>query len=156
MIYQAYQAYADYDIMATQVREWIQEAAFAVAGSHLVTHQDGTGRLQTVEREVQPRYWRLLQRFGELTGVPILINLPAFTHTFLLYPDDLLLTGKTIPWKITLDNLSAVNPVVVDASFSLVFSQGARPAEVLVAGGKKKKVAKAAAGEVPGITKASW
>jgi lysyl-tRNA synthetase, class II len=39
---EAYQAYADYNVMAQQVREWIQEAAFAVSGSHVVTHQDGT------------------------------------------------------------------------------------------------------------------
>ena len=39
-----------------------------------VTHEDGTGRLQTVEPDVNPRYWKLLKRFGELTGVPILIN----------------------------------------------------------------------------------
>jgi carbamoyltransferase len=39
-----------------------------------VTHEDGTGRLQTVERDVNPRYWKLLKRFGELSGVPILIN----------------------------------------------------------------------------------
>jgi len=39
-----------------------------------VTHQDGTGRLQTVENDVNPLYWNLLHRFGELTGVPILIN----------------------------------------------------------------------------------
>lgn len=39
-----------------------------------VTHEDGTGRLQTVERDVNPRYWSLLNRFGELSGVPVLIN----------------------------------------------------------------------------------
>lgn len=39
-----------------------------------VTHEDGTGRLQTVEKDVNPRYWKLLHRFGELTGVPVLIN----------------------------------------------------------------------------------
>jgi len=39
-----------------------------------VTHEDGTGRLQTVERDVNPRYWKLIHRFGELTGVPVLIN----------------------------------------------------------------------------------
>ena len=39
-----------------------------------VTHEDGTGRLQTVERDVNPRYWNLLNRFGEITGVPVLIN----------------------------------------------------------------------------------
>jgi carbamoyltransferase len=39
-----------------------------------VTHEDGTGRLQTVEREVNPLYWKLLKRFGEISGIPILIN----------------------------------------------------------------------------------
>jgi carbamoyltransferase len=39
-----------------------------------VTHQDGTGRLQTVEKDVNPLYWKLLTAFGRQTGVPILIN----------------------------------------------------------------------------------
>src|SRR5436309_10643183 len=38
------------------------------------THVDGTGRLQTVTREANPRYWRLIQEFGNLTGVPVLLN----------------------------------------------------------------------------------
>jgi carbamoyltransferase len=39
-----------------------------------VTHGDGTGRLQTVERDLNPRYWNLIHRFGEETGIPILLN----------------------------------------------------------------------------------
>jgi carbamoyltransferase len=39
-----------------------------------VTHGDGTGRLQTVEREVNPLYWDLLWEFKRRTGVPVLIN----------------------------------------------------------------------------------
>jgi lysyl-tRNA synthetase class 2 len=39
---EAYQAYADYNVMAVDTREWIQEAALAVAGSHVVRHHDGT------------------------------------------------------------------------------------------------------------------
>ena len=39
---EAYQAYADYNVMQHQVREWIQEAAVAVSGSTVVTHYDGT------------------------------------------------------------------------------------------------------------------
>jgi carbamoyltransferase len=39
-----------------------------------VTHGDGTGRLQTVEREVNPRYWKLIRKFDEVTGVPVLLN----------------------------------------------------------------------------------
>lgn len=39
-----------------------------------VTHADGTGRLQTVDRESNPLYWKLIHRFGEMTGVPVLLN----------------------------------------------------------------------------------
>ncbi len=39
-----------------------------------VTHVDGTGRLQTVSRRTNPRYWRLIDAFGRRTGVPILLN----------------------------------------------------------------------------------
>ena len=38
------------------------------------THVDGTGRLQTVEREANPRYWKLIREFGNLTGVPAVVN----------------------------------------------------------------------------------
>jgi carbamoyltransferase len=38
------------------------------------THVDGTGRLQTVRRQDNPRYWRVIDEFRQLTGVPILIN----------------------------------------------------------------------------------
>ena len=39
-----------------------------------VTHGDGTGRLQTVEQDVNPLYWKLIRRFGDVTGVPVLLN----------------------------------------------------------------------------------
>jgi carbamoyltransferase len=39
-----------------------------------VTHGDGTGRLQTVERGINPRYWKLIHNFAEVTGVPVLLN----------------------------------------------------------------------------------
>jgi carbamoyltransferase len=39
-----------------------------------VTHADGTGRLQTVDRQSNPLYWKLIRRFGEITGVPVLLN----------------------------------------------------------------------------------
>jgi carbamoyltransferase len=38
------------------------------------THVDGTARLQTVDREVAPRYHRLIETFGSATGVPVLLN----------------------------------------------------------------------------------
>ena len=39
-----------------------------------VNHVDDTGRLQTVEQHVNPRYYRLIEEFERLTGVPILLN----------------------------------------------------------------------------------
>lgn len=37
-------------------------------------HVDGTGRLQTVSRDANPRYYDVIRAFGELTGVPVLLN----------------------------------------------------------------------------------
>lgn len=39
-----------------------------------VTHVDGTGRLQTVDKMVSPRYYALIDKFRQKTGVPILLN----------------------------------------------------------------------------------
>jgi carbamoyltransferase len=39
-----------------------------------VTHVDGSGRLQTVSKEVNPRYYQLISDFNELTGVPVVLN----------------------------------------------------------------------------------
>jgi carbamoyltransferase len=39
-----------------------------------ITHVDGTARLQTVRKEIHPRYHRLLKEFGRLSGIPVLLN----------------------------------------------------------------------------------
>ncbi len=39
-----------------------------------VTHVDGTGRLQTVDKDISPRYYALIESFRKKTGVPILLN----------------------------------------------------------------------------------
>jgi carbamoyltransferase len=39
-----------------------------------VTHADGTGRLQTVDKAVEPKYYGLIEAFYKKTGVPILLN----------------------------------------------------------------------------------
>ena len=38
------------------------------------THVDGTGRLQTVTRDANPRYWELIRAFRDATGVPLVLN----------------------------------------------------------------------------------
>ncbi len=39
-----------------------------------VTHVDGSGRLQTIRRGQNERYYDLIKEFGKLSGIPILIN----------------------------------------------------------------------------------
>jgi carbamoyltransferase len=39
-----------------------------------ITHVDGSARVQTVAEKEQPRFWTLLEKFGALSGMPILLN----------------------------------------------------------------------------------
>ena len=42
-----------------------------------VTHVDGSARPQTVEEEINPLYYRVIDEFGKHTGVPVLMNTPS-------------------------------------------------------------------------------
>ena len=55
-------------VMAYNIKPAMQEVIPAV------THKDGTGRLQTVEKDANPLYWKLIRQFKEVTGVPVLLN----------------------------------------------------------------------------------
>jgi carbamoyltransferase len=39
-----------------------------------ITHVDGTGRLQTVKKELNPKYYRLIEVVGDATGTPVVLN----------------------------------------------------------------------------------
>jgi carbamoyltransferase len=39
-----------------------------------ITHVDGTGRLQTVFKDQSPRYYKMIEKFGQATGVPVVMN----------------------------------------------------------------------------------
>jgi carbamoyltransferase len=39
-----------------------------------VTHVDGTARLQTLSRDMAPRLYKLLEAYGQRTGIPVLLN----------------------------------------------------------------------------------
>jgi carbamoyltransferase len=39
-----------------------------------IVHQDGTGRLQTVTKETNCRYWNLIDEFRKITGIPLILN----------------------------------------------------------------------------------
>lgn len=39
-----------------------------------ITHNDGTARVQAVNRESNPLYWNVINEFRKLTGVPLVVN----------------------------------------------------------------------------------
>lgn len=39
-----------------------------------VTHVDYSSRIQTVHQETNPRYYKLIKKFNEISGCPILVN----------------------------------------------------------------------------------
>ena len=76
-----------------------------------VTHVDGTGRLQTVRKEDNPLYWKLIKEFENLTGVPVVLN-TSFNENepivcrpqealdcFLKTKMDVLAIGNYIVWR---------------------------------------------------------
>ncbi|PYR76529.1 MAG: hypothetical protein DMF86_11845 [Acidobacteria bacterium] len=64
----ARQLAARFMLLVTPVREEARDIIPAV------THVDGSARLQTVVRDTNPRYHRLITAFGEATGVPVVLN----------------------------------------------------------------------------------
>jgi carbamoyltransferase len=56
-----------------------------------VIHVDGTGRLQTVHQETNPRYYRLIEHFRDLTGIPLVLN-TSFNENepIVCYPEEAL------------------------------------------------------------------
>ncbi|MCI0537727.1 MAG: carbamoyltransferase [Verrucomicrobiales bacterium] len=74
-------------ILREQVRDWFEtedEVPFMMQVFQVrpekrrlipaVTHIDGSGRLQTVYRKTNPRYYELIEEFYALTGVPLVLN----------------------------------------------------------------------------------
>lgn len=39
-----------------------------------ITHVDGTARVQTVRRDVNPLYYALIEELGKINGVPVVLN----------------------------------------------------------------------------------
>ena len=39
-----------------------------------VVHVDGTARVQTVDRKFNEKYYSLIETFGKVTGIPIILN----------------------------------------------------------------------------------
>ncbi len=103
-----------------------------------VSHVDGSARIQTVSSESNPLYWQLIRAFGDLTGVPVLLN-TSFNNDaepivetvndavvcFLTTKLDLLVVGEflvekreaaTAPWRtLTIDLAPCRKLVQVEA-----------------------------------------
>ena len=73
--------------MAEHVGDWFEEDAAVPFMTQVlrfkpekralipaVCHVDGSGRLQTVSRDANARFHRLIDAFYKLTGVPMLLN----------------------------------------------------------------------------------
>jgi carbamoyltransferase len=74
-------------VLAEAARDWFEEddgvpfmtQVFQIRAEKralipAVTHVDGSGRLQTVEQHTNPRYYKVIDEFRSLTGVPMLLN----------------------------------------------------------------------------------
>ncbi len=59
---------APFMLKVCQVRPEMRERLPAI------THVDGSGRLQTVSAEINPRYHALITEFGKLSGIPVVLN----------------------------------------------------------------------------------
>lgn len=74
IIWEYQQEYFDLDIPSPymlMVSDILKEKRHLIPS---VTHVDGTGRLQTVMKELNPMFYKLIERFYEITGVPIVLN----------------------------------------------------------------------------------
>lgn len=57
-----------YMLFVTQVRSAYREQLPAI------THVDGSARVQAVSKEDNPKFWTLLNEFGRVSGIPVLLN----------------------------------------------------------------------------------
>jgi carbamoyltransferase len=59
-----------------------------------VTHVDGTCRAQTVTESAYPKYYQLIKRFAEITGVPVVLNtsLNVMGNPIAMKPEDAIAT----------------------------------------------------------------
>jgi carbamoyltransferase len=77
-----------------------------------ITHVDGTARIHTVERDLDPLYYGLIEEFGRLTGIPMVLDtsfnirgepivnsVKQALQCFLTTDMDFLLLGGFLLWK---------------------------------------------------------
>jgi lysyl-tRNA synthetase class 2 len=111
---EAYEAYGDYDTMATLTRELVQAAAHALAGSLVVTHYDGTQFDLGGE-------WRTVTLFGALSealGADVTVETSAATLTEFAAKHDVPVDPQWGPGKLAEELFEAlVVPSLVAPTF---------------------------------------
>ncbi|MCS7039218.1 MAG: carbamoyltransferase [Anaerolineae bacterium] len=76
------EAAQDYFVIGCPEQEFLPRFMLTVAPVHedkqsvipATTHIGGTGRLQTIRRAYNPRYYDIVATFGQATGVPVVLN----------------------------------------------------------------------------------
>jgi carbamoyltransferase len=82
-----------------------------------VTHADDSARVQTVRRDVNPRYWDLISAFDRITGVPVVMN-TSFNlrgEPIVSTPKDAIRTfySSGMDFLVLGDNVIAKNPALL-------------------------------------------
>ena len=106
---------SEYMILIGDVKE---EKRHLIAG---VTHADGTARVHTVSKKINPLYWELIFEFEKITGIPVLIN-TSFNENepivctpqdaincFLRTEFDVLAIGNFLVTKVNAPQIDATN-----------------------------------------------
>ena len=58
----------------SRTSDWRQKLYHLRSDIPSITHIDYTARLQTVHKETNPRYWRLISAFKDKTGYGVIVN----------------------------------------------------------------------------------
>ena len=99
---EAYEAYGDYNSIAALTRELVQEAAYAVSGSHVVRHQDGTEFDLGGEWASVTLYGAVSDALGEDVGPQTsLATLLRFAEKLDIAVDPLAAKNHLTPGKLT-------------------------------------------------------
>jgi lysyl-tRNA synthetase class 2 len=111
---ETYQAYADYNTMATLTRELVQEAAYRLSGSHVVRHHDGT------EFDLGGQ-WREVTLYGSLSealGEEVTVDTPRPRLAELAAKHDVPVDPKWGPGKLAEELFEAlVVPGLISPTF---------------------------------------
>ena len=71
---EAYREFFDLEVEAPFMLKVCQVRPEKVAVIPAITHVDGSARLQTVSKDINPRYHELITALGKKTGVPVVLN----------------------------------------------------------------------------------